>query len=623
MTAPTSLPNSPSESRSQSTHQRQNGRFKTAVADHPQWRENLAKRHILEAVIKAGAWVEWDQEAQQDVLVWREKRRDGSPGATRRRLLQPISDNGKTPAKVRWQFRGQKTDEPFFYVGTLDNLKLHITAAGGRLYIVEGEFDVWSLRRLGMRNVIGIYGISNIPKDIASLFNNLGVSRFIFYADNDEAGDRGASNMRTLLHESAWQGESEYRQFAGPGIPEKGDANDLLCHHYPDLSAARAALGALPRFEPNLKRKKAVKPASAIDCHDERWGAVNEANRIALGVTYFKANGFSKNIRCPNPDHEDKTPSAALHKDGFCTCQVCGTFNSKQLADWVDIDWRALLRPQPQIVSSKDTDLAAAPQTVAETAPLSFEQAPDSWLRLLNKFYKPTVALLFLYILRARKAGLLIPDFTRGECIKAVRELGCNVSDGAIYKVFQQVGKHDDQPLFVKADPSGGSSVKNRKFQLRQLDDIRRRLLHGIRYRVYESTFHKQRDTLINFKVFDQARLGSEFTKSLESALEPLYREQKPRFEALKHICEQKIATYQAELDDLHATPLPDWPIDQPCELPALLARGIYEADPEDHSKREWARLLGISQGKRGRCANTGRYSTPGIYQEGRSGFPA
>ena len=59
--------------------------------NHPEWSAYLADRHILEAAIAADAWVEREEWAGQDVLVWREKRRDGSPGATRRRLLKPVS----------------------------------------------------------------------------------------------------------------------------------------------------------------------------------------------------------------------------------------------------------------------------------------------------------------------------------------------------------------------------------------------------------------------------------------------------------------------------------------------------------------------------------------------------
>ena len=579
------------------TNGQNNGTIKRRIQDHPQGSANLADRHILEPAIAAGAWVEREESTGQDVLVWREKRRDGSPGATRRRLLTPVRANGKKQAKVRWQYAGQKTDEPFHYIGTLDESKGASADAGAVLNIVEGEFNAWSMHPMGLPNTVGIYGISNIPKDIASILDELGVKKVVYFADNDKAGEQGASNLRTLLHDSGWKGEQEYRKFAGPGIPEKGDANDLLRHHFPDMSGARAALAALPKFSPSIKQKPVQRLSSEIDHDQPGWDAVKEAIRLALGLTHFKANGYSKNIPCPNPDHDDKTPSAAWHKAGYCTCHGCGeTFNAKQVAEWLGIDWRALLRPQRSIVATNNIDLGAAPQIDSTKAPLSFDQPPDSWLRLLIKFNKPTEALLLLFVLRAHKVGLLAPDFTRGECMKALRELDCNVSAGSIYKVFQEVTKDNNHLLFVKVDPSEGSGSKNCKFQLRGMDDIRHRMMHGIRFRVFESTFHKHRDTLIDFKVFDQAPLGSENTKTLESALEPLYREQKPRFESLKHVCEQKIAAYQADLDDLSVTVLPDWTIDKPCELPALLARGIYESDPEDRSMREWARLLGISK---------------------------
>ena len=577
------------------------------IQDHPLWSAYLADRHILEEATAAAAWVEREDWTRQDVLVWREKRRDGGPGATRRRLLKQVSINGKKPQKVRWQFRGCKTDEPFYYVGTQDELKDAITDAGGIVTIVEGEVDVWSLQAMGIRNVIGIYGITNIPKDIASILDELGISGFTYFADNDQSGEDGASNLSTRLHEAHWPGDQDYRKFAGLGIPDKGDANDLLCHHFPDISQARAALAALPRFSPRIKPQTVQQPSREIDHGQQGWDAVKEAIRIALGVGVedFNRKGFSKNFRCLNPHHEDKTPSAAWHKDGFYKCFGCGeTLNAKHMAERLDIDWRALLRPQPQIISSQDIDLDAAPQPDSAQTPLSFDEAPDTWLRLLTKFHTQTDALLFLYHLRARKAGLLLKGFNRGECMKTLRLLGCNVSSGAIYKVFQKVAKHDDHPLFVKVDPSEKSGSRNCKFRLRSPEDIRRRLMRNIRYRVYETTFQEHRDIVIDFKVFDQAQLGSEFTKTLQSALEPLYMQQQQRFESLKYACDQKIAAYQADLDDLSLTPLPDWTIDKPCELPALLARGIYDADPEDRSKREWERLLGISDSSVRRTLN-------------------
>ena len=567
------------------------------LRNHPEWSAYLADRHILELAIDAGAWVEREEWAGQDVLVWREKRRDGSPGATRRRLLKPVSINGKTQPKVRWQVAGYKTDEPFHYAGTLDDLKREIARAGGVLYIVEGEFDVWSLHRLGIRNVIGIYGISNIPKDIAAIFAELGVAGFIYYVDNDKAGDDGASNLRTLLHGSGWTGDQEYRKFAGPGIPEKGDANDLLCHHFPDISGTRAALDALPTFLPSIKRKPVWKPSTEIG-HDQRgWDAVKEAIRLALSIERFKSNGYSKNIHCPNPQHEDKTPSAAWHKDGYCTCHACGeSFNAKQVADWLGIDWRALTRSRLPLISSKDIDLDAAPQPDSAHTPLSFDKAPDTWLRLLNMFFTQTEAVLFLFALRLCSVGPLAQGFTRGEFTKALRALGCNLSAGSIYRVFRDVCEYDNHPLFSKIDPGGGSGSRYCKFRLRSLEDIRRRLLHGISYRVYEDKFRQHRKILIGFEVFAEALQGSSFEKTLETILEPLYKEQKPRFDSLKYSCDNIIAGYQADLHDLSSTPLPDWTIDKPSELPALLARSIYDADPQDRSKAEWTQLLGISK---------------------------
>ena len=582
------------------TNGQNNGTTKRRIQDHPQWSARLADRHILEPVIAAEAWVEREERTGQNVLVWREKRRDGSPGATRRRLLKKFKVKGKKHTKVRWQFAGQKTDEPFYYVGTLEDLKREIARAGGKVYIVEGEVDVWSLHTKGIRNVIGIYGISNIPKDIAAIFDELAVTKFTYYADNDASGERGASNLRTLLHGSGWKGKQEYRKFAGPGIPDKGDANDLLCHHFPDISAARAALDALPKFSPRIQRRPVRKLSTEIDHDQQDWDAVKVAIRIAIGIGLddFNRKGFSKNFRCLNPHHEDKTPSAAWHKDGFYKCFGCGEeLNAKEMAERLDIDWRALIRPQPNILSSPGIDLDAAPQTDAETAPLSFEHVPDSWQRISNKFYKPTAVALFHFALPLCRTGPFAQGFVIDEFIEALRPLGCHLKADTIKKFFKtEVFADDNHPFFGKVDPGAGSRLRNCKFRLRALDDIKGRLAHGTRYRVYEEKFGERRDILIGFEVFAEGLLGSKFPKTLKSALEPLYKEQKQRFENLIHSCERIIAGYLADLDDLSATPLPDWTINKPCEMTALQTRGIYDADPEDRSKREWAWLLGISE---------------------------
>ena len=573
------------------------GQATSRLADHPQWREYLHSRHILEPAIAASARVEYSDYYGQTCLVWNEKRRDGSRGARRRRFIDPPLINGRQYGKSIW-FKNEKTDEPFHYVGALDDLKRAIAGAGGLLHIVEGEIDVWSLYAMGLPNTIGIYGISNIPPDIASLLDELGVSKFVYFADNDDAGMRGASRWRALLDQSGWPGQGDYRRFEGSGIPEKGDANDLLCHYFSDITAARAALKAIPRFEPNIERETADKPASPIDYDDERWAPVKEAIRSALGIEVFNRKGFSKNFRCLLPHHEDQEPSAAWNKSGFYKCFGCEVvLNAKDTADLLNIDWRSLITPQPQRVSSTHIDLDSAPGTDVETAPLAFEQVPDSWLRTSNKFYTQTATTLLHFALCACRTGPLAEGFLTDEFIAASRPFGCNLKADTIKKYFKaEVFKDDTNPFFGKVDPSDDSRIWNCKFRLRPPADIKRRLAHDIRLRVYEEKFAEQRDTVIGFEIFVEALSGSEFPKSLKSALEPLYREQKARFDSLINRCERLIAGYLADLDDLAATPLPDWAIDKPCEMTALLARAIYDADPEDRSKAEWKRLLGISK---------------------------
>ena len=152
------------------------GRRKQRIQDHAQWSAYLTKRRILGQAIAVGAWIEYSDYYGRYSLVWHEKRRDGSRGARRRRFIDPPVIKGKALGKSIW-FPGEKTDEPFHYLDSIHDLKQAIAEADGEINIVEGEIDVWSMHALGIRNVIGIYGITNIPKDIAAILDALGVTR--------------------------------------------------------------------------------------------------------------------------------------------------------------------------------------------------------------------------------------------------------------------------------------------------------------------------------------------------------------------------------------------------------------------------------------------------------------
>ena len=617
MTAPTPQPEFPPDSRSQPDRRRQNGRFKTPVADHSQWRDYLAKRHILEPVIAAGIWVEREPKTGLDALVLREKRRDGRPGAARLRFLPSASSNGKGP-KVIWQVHDQKTDEPFYYVGTLDELKRHIAEADGVLYIVEGEVDVWSLLRLGIRNVIGTYSATEIPPDIASILDELGARTVIYLADNDRAGDSGAAKLATLLLQAGWQGEAEFRTVKGPGIPEKGDSNDLLCHHYPDLAAARAALEALPSFLPQIERAPAPHISIPGGYNDPRWDAIKEAVRIALDVHDYNHKGFSKKkFRCLDLQHDDPEASANWHRDGFCHCFGCGKdFNAKQMAEWLGIPWRALLGRQRQLLPTDNIDLNAAPYDPESASPPPFyAEPPDSLIRLMNKCYTTMHSSLYYVISRLRSAGHLPKAFSVQELINAARPLGCELKERAIYDNFKEARHGDDHPFIAKFDPSDSAQARDCKFRLRPTEDIQDRLRRCNRFRVYEKEFQADPDTILGFDVFAAAPLASEFAIALEMALEPLMEAQKQRYERLVRKCEEIIARDEAKLADRQVTPLPpDWKIRKKSDLPAGVARAIFEVDGLNRSRSQWADELGISYGSVGTVLNrAGIQRTPRI----------
>ena len=110
-----------------------------------------------------------------------------------------------------------------------------------------------------------LYGAKIIPPNIAEILDEFGIQKVNYFADNDDPGKQGAAILLRLLLAAGWGGEAEFRQFKGEGIPKKGDANDLLCHHYPDMAAARAALDALPTFVPDIQPKNGRKPSHLPD----------------------------------------------------------------------------------------------------------------------------------------------------------------------------------------------------------------------------------------------------------------------------------------------------------------------------------------------------------------------
>lgn len=67
------------------------------------------------------------------------------------------------------------------------------------------------------------------------------------------------------------------------------------------------------------------------------------------------------------------------------------------MAEWLNIDWRALLKSQSAIISSKKLDPTAAPELGSAEAHPFFDHPTDTWLRTILEFYPHVMASLYLY----------------------------------------------------------------------------------------------------------------------------------------------------------------------------------------------------------------------------------
>ena len=115
--------------------------------------------------------------------------------------------------------------------------------------------------------------------------------------------------------------------------------------------------------------------------------------------------------------------------------------------------------------------------------------------------------------------------------------------------------------------------------------------------RVYEKTFQAHRDTLIDFKAFDEALQGSKFAKTLQAALEPLYQEQKKRFASLKQcIAKGRSPSIRRSWKICRPRRCPTGPSISPASCRPCWLAASTTPTRKIAARNEWLRLLGISR---------------------------
>jgi hypothetical protein len=309
--------------------------------------ETLLERRGLLAVAKRFSW-------QPDGQGWRYPLFD-TQGQTVQVDGQPLFrwkafDSNAKPKYV-WQPRGLSGRLPLYYLlpGTLDAIR-----KDGSAILASGEPDVLTFRAAQTDNVLCWFGEGQTPDTLAADLASWGVNRVECYPDLDDTGMQWASAIRTRLALSSIK--VEVCRLPGE-MGSKTDINRLWMDVRFDVVKFWDALAIAPPLILQQKSARADDVAPK-DFPQEFYQAIESA----LGVTKFKDNGWSNEVRCPFGDHQhdNHAPAAGWHSEKkILKCFKCNPgsetmYLAKEVAEKLSIDWRAYMPRQTAIKIVKD-----------------------------------------------------------------------------------------------------------------------------------------------------------------------------------------------------------------------------------------------------------------------------
>jgi len=256
-------------------------------------------------------------------------------------------DSNANP-KYLW-IDGDKTT-PYYHIGA--GLPGAIGAENGVLYLVNGEPAVLTMQAADLPNAMCFYGETHVPATLADDLRRMGVFTLRYYPDKDATGLKSAVKLRDALQGSAITFDC---RVLPDELPAKADLNDLWQLLGFDASAFRAALDAAPVYDlpapaptPEPRRREAAAApigGDAVDWETERgyWWTQVVLPALDTAAPVIRGRGKYQYRHCPNPSHNDKSPSFRISTDKsadglpICTCSVQDERDPRGLvASWVN-----------------------------------------------------------------------------------------------------------------------------------------------------------------------------------------------------------------------------------------------------------------------------------------------
>lgn len=285
-------------------------------------------------------------------------------------------DSAASP-KYRWIPSGMGDNKPRYYL-LPDAVEAMRTT--GKCIIASGEPDTLAYRSAGAKNVLNWFGEAQTPATLASDLASFGVKMVELAPDRDDTGLKWAQHIVNALGNSGIR----WRVYELPQpMGSKYDINKLWidckfdvdcfwdtfirCNEL-DIKPVELAPENLPLIRDD-KGEREYPPA---------FYAAIEA---ALGVEKYRANGYSKNVKCPF--HDDKHASAGWdHEKHILKCMTCHGPGEWALAK--DVAAKLGIRP--------DDYYPAKPVTVKQAA--GVKPAPAGKPKLLYSWEEGTDKLL-------------------------------------------------------------------------------------------------------------------------------------------------------------------------------------------------------------------------------------
>lgn len=290
------------------------------------WKQALEQRGILQAATAAG----WGGYTLNGTPGWVYPlfRADGSEwqNVSRWKAL----DSNHQP-KYMWLYPEPDMTKPegcdwYWLPGAAGVVKTTHT-----LHLVCGEPDALTFWEAGIRGVTSFFGEGSIPKNFIPALTKLGVTKVVYWMDNDEPGWTAAQDVYDALDGSGIVFEGKIFH------PDYKDPNEFWVHCGFDEPAFRAA------FETALPQPFFEMAPSGGSGHNSSTDPINPRVLEALKSVYtsrkHRQRGEWITCSCPNPAHTDKRPSFGYNTvSGNGNCFACGGMNVKTQCEYLGID---------------------------------------------------------------------------------------------------------------------------------------------------------------------------------------------------------------------------------------------------------------------------------------------